>query len=419
MGVLVLSMGKPRPINEIAAEAKEVASRLGIGATGKYEKRGDAWYFEITNGTEYKWRTLGDLKKITNHFNRSTLDQQIIEVAKIAQNMGLSFTGKHNHLAGNARKFEISNGEESRWSALGNLRAGKNPFTVATLVQQLTEAKEYAKKLGLQLTGESKLIKNSRKHAVSDGVDTKWISKEHLKEGKSPFTLRSLTDQVNQATSLAKAMGLTFTGKINEGKSNKRRFELTDGIKFRWSTLNRLEEQINPFAVATIEEQCQSAVQFAKEISLTFTGNNEKRQGHQYFEVTDGKDFRWTTLGGLRKHSNPFKDGGFDGSKPGIFYILKIKLNEQLYVGYGITNQAKGRFDTHKYELKKAGGVILEKMTYQFQVGKNANNLETQIKRAIPRINLGVRGFMTECTTADYLEKIIGLAEGAYEAQSN
>ena len=63
--------------------------------------------------------------------------------------------------------------------------------------------------------------------------------------------------------------------------------------------------------------------------------------------------------------------------------------------------------------------MILEKMTYQFQVGKNANNLETQIKRAIPRINLGVRGFMTECTTADYLEKIIGLAEEAYEAQGN
>lgn len=147
-------MGKPRPINEIAAEAKEVASGLGISATGKYEKRGNTWYFEITNGTEYKWRTLGDLKKIKNHFNRSTLDQQIIEVAKIAQNMGLSFTGQHNHLAGKVRKFELSNGEESRWSALGNLRAGKNPFTVATLEQQLTEAKEHAKRLGLQLTGK-------------------------------------------------------------------------------------------------------------------------------------------------------------------------------------------------------------------------------------------------------------------------
>jgi predicted GIY-YIG superfamily endonuclease len=410
-------MGKPRPIDEIASEAKEVASGLGISATGKYEKRGDTWYFEITNGTEYKWRTLGDLKKIKNHFNRSTLEQQIIEVAKIAQNMGLSYTGKHNHLSGNARKFELSNNQETRWSALCNLRAGKNPFTVATLDQQLIEAREHAKKLNLTLTGKNKLIKRSRKYEVSNGVETKWISKEHLKEGKSPFTLRSLTDQINQATSLANAMGLTFTGKINEGKSNKRRFELTDGIKFRWSTLNRLEEQINPFSVATIEEQCQSAAQFAKEISLTFTGNNEKRQGHQYFEVTDGKDFRWTTLGGLRKHSNPFKDGGFDGSKTGIFYILKIKLNEQLYVGYGITNQAKGRFDTHKYELKKAGGVILEKMTYQFQTGKNASNLETLIKRTIPKVNLGVRGFMTECTTADFLEKIISLAEEAYEAQ--
>jgi len=169
--------------------------------------------------------------------------------------------------------------------------------------------------------------------------------------------------------------------------------------------------------VATIEEQCQSAAQFSKEIGLIFTGNNEKRQGHQYFEVTNGKDFRWTTLGGLRKHSNPFKDGGFDGLKPGIFYILKIKLNEQLYVGYGITNQAKGRFETHKYELKKAGGEILERIVYQFQIGKNANNLETKIKRSIPKINIGVRGFITECTTADHLEKIITLAEEAYKVQ--
>lgn len=410
-------MGKPRPIEEIAAEANEVASRLGIKATGQYEKRSNAWYFEITNGVEYKWRTLGDLKKIKNHFNRSSLDEQIIEVAKIAQQMGFSFTGEHNHLAGNARKFEISNGQSTRWSTLGNLRAGKNPFAVATLEQQLAEAKEYAKKLDLHLTAKSKSVNRSRKYEVSNGVDTKWISKEHLKEGKSPFTLRNLTDQINQVTKLAKSMGLKFTGKINEEKSNKRRFELTDGVKHRWSTLNRLEEKINPFAVATIEEQCQSAAQFAKEIGLSFTGGNEKRQGHQYFEVTDGKDFRWTTLGSLRKHSNPFKDGGFDGSIPGIFYIIKIKLNEQLYVGYGITNQAKGRFDTHKYELKKAGGVILEKMVYQFQISKNANNLETQIKRAIPKINLGVRGFITECTTADYLEKIISLAEEAYEMQ--
>jgi len=412
-------MGKPRPINEIATEAKELASKLGISATGKYEKRGSVWYFEITNGAEYKWRTLGDLKKIKSHFNRSSLDQQAIEVAKIAKNMGLSYTGQYNQLAGNARKFELSNNQETRWSALSNLRAGKNPFTVATLEQQLLEAEGYAMNLDLRLTGKSRLLKKSRKYEVSNGVDTKWISKEHLKEGKSPFTLRSLTDQTNQAANLAQAMGLTFTGNINDGVSNKRRFELTDGVKLRWSTLNRLEEKINPFAVATLEEQCQSAAQFAKEIGLTFTGNNEKRQGHQYFEVTDGNDFRWTPLGSLRKHSNPFKEGGFDGSKPGIFYILKIKLDEQLYVGYGITNQAKGRLDTHKYELKKAGGVIVEKMIYQFKIGKNANHLETQIKRAIPKINLGVRGFMTECTTANYLEKIIDLAEEAYEAQGN
>ena len=410
-------MGKPRPIEEIAAEAKEIASRLGISATGKYEKRSRVWFFEITNGSEYKWRTLGHLKRNKNHFNRSTIDQQISEVASIAEKMALSFSGQYNKIAGDARKFELTNGQESRWSSLGNLRAGKNPFSVATLAEQLIEAKQYAKNLGLELTGNSSLVKRSRKYEVSNGTDTKWISKEHLKEGKSPFTLRSLTDQINQVTNLAKAMGLTFTGKINEGKSNKRRFELTDGVKYRWSTLNRLEEQINPFAVATVEEQCESASQFAKEIDLSFTGNYEKRQGHHYFELTDGKDFRWTTLGSLRKYNNPFKDGGFDGSKLGIFYILKIKLNEQLFIGYGITNQVKGRFDTHKYELKKANGVILEKMTYQFQIGKNANNLETQIKRSIPNINLGVRGFVTECTTADHLEKIIALAEEAYKAQ--
>lgn len=419
MAALILDMGKPRSIEEIAAEAKEVASRLGIAPTGKYEKRSNVWYFEITNGSEYKWRTLGDLKKVKNHFNRSTLEQQLAEVSAISKNMGLEFTGKQNNLPGNGRKFELTLNGESKWSSLGNLRAGKNPFSVASPEQQLIEANEYANRIGLHLTGNTKLIKRSRKYEVSNGTETKWISKEHLKEGKSPFTLRNLEAQVKQVTQLAKTMGLTFIGNINNGKSNKRRFELTDGLKKRWSTLNRLEQQINPFAVATIEEQCQSAAQFAQEIELRFTGNYEKRQGHYYFEVTDGQDFRHTTLGSLRKHSNPFKDGGFDGTKKGIFYILKIRLHEQIYIGYGITNQAKGRFDTHKYELKKAGGAILEKMTYQFQVGKNANNLETVVKRSIPNINLGVKGFMTECTTIEHLEKIIDLAEQAYETQGD
>ena len=87
-------MGKLSPIKEIAAEAKEVASRLGINATGKYEKRSNAWYFEITNGAEYKWRTLDNLKKIKNHFNRSSFEQQLDEVSAIAKSMGLEFTGK-------------------------------------------------------------------------------------------------------------------------------------------------------------------------------------------------------------------------------------------------------------------------------------------------------------------------------------
>jgi len=178
-------MGKPRSIEEIAAEANEVASRLGIRATGQYEKRGNAWYFEFTNGSEYKWRTLGDLKKIRNHFNRSTFDQQLIEAANLSHRMGLSFTGEHNHLAGNARKFELSNGHESKWSTLGNLRAGKNPFAVVTLEQQLAEAKEYAKKLDLQVTGQSKLIKGSRKYEVSNGVDAKWTARNISKKAKA------------------------------------------------------------------------------------------------------------------------------------------------------------------------------------------------------------------------------------------
>jgi len=415
---LILIMGKLRPIEEIAAEAKTVAAGLGIAATGKYEKRKNIWFFEITNGTEYKWRSLGALKKVKDHFNRSTFEEQILEVTKLVESMGFSYTGQHNNLSGGKRKFEITDGVNTRWASLNNLRAGKNPFRVATVEEQFIEAKKYANALGLNMTGQTKLANGSRKYEVTNGIEPRWITKEHLKSGKSPYTLLNLEEQQKLVCELSTSMGFKATGKTNGLSSNRRKFEVTDGQRFRWTSLNRLQKKIDPFLKPTLDEQKAEAIVLAKDIELTFTGNTQRNSGHNYFEVTDGAGSRWITLGGLRKRNNPFKEMGFDATKRGVFYILKIKVDDQIYIGYGISNEAKGRLDTHKYELAKINGVILEKIVYQFSIGKDANNLETQIKRIVPNINLGIKGFRTECTTDDYLEKMIFLAEQAYESQT-
>ncbi len=412
-------MGFPRPIDVILNEAKEIALGLGIDITGNYKKDKNVWYFEITNSIEKKWRSLGALKRVKNHFNRSTINEQLLEVKALAISLGLVCTGNINGESGNKRKFELSNGLEFRWSVLSNLRSGKNPFSVKNSVEQFDEAIIYANKLELNLTGKTKKIKKSKKYEITNGSEFKWISKEHLKEGKNPFLLRSIADQEKLVNILAKQMGLIFTGKNNGKKSNLLRFELTDGKSYKWSTLNRLENKHNPFLVPTIEEQCERAAIHAKVLNLEFTGNSEKRNGHYYFEITDGIDFRWSVLGNLRKQHNPFKDGGFDGDKSGIFYILKIKLNENMFVGYGISNNAKSRINTHKFELKKANGMILDKLFFDFKIGKDANNIETIIKRSIPQVNIGVRGFITECADFVYFDNILKLVTDAHATQSS
>lgn len=412
-------MGLPKPIDELLREAKDVALSLGIDITSNYKKDKNIWFFEITNGIEKKWRSLGALKRVKNHFNRSTINEQLLEAKDLAISLGLVCTGNINGESGNKRKFELTNGLDYRWSTLSNLRNGKNPFNVKNSVEQMDEAIHYVYKLELSLTGKIKKINGSKKYEITNGSEFKWISKEHLKEGKNPFSLRSIVDQEKLVNILAKQMGLIFTGKNNGKKSNLLRFELTDGKSYKWSTLYRLENKHNPFVVPTLEEQCESAAIHAKVLNLEFTGNTDKRNGHYYFEITDGFDFRWTNLGSLRKQHNPFKDGGFDGKKSGIFYILKIKLNEDIFVGYGISNNAKSRIDTHKFELKKANGTILDKFFFDFKIGKDANNIETIIKITIPQVNLGVRGFMTECADFVYFDKILKLVTDAHATQSS
>ena len=81
--------------------------------------------------------------------------EELIERSKIAaQKLGLEATGKHRKVPNQKRQFEIRNPAtgEIKWSRLGHLESGSNPWGVPTVDDQLDRVKQYANQLGLEAT---------------------------------------------------------------------------------------------------------------------------------------------------------------------------------------------------------------------------------------------------------------------------
>ena len=372
---------------------------------------------ELHSKGKLRFITIGHLREGNNPFLIPTIEEMKDEVKILATSLGAHFTGFHNGKKGNQSKFQLELGGRQEWITLSGLRCGRNPFKVISIGDQLVQVADFAKKIGAASTGNHKREKAGKglKFEIEKDGISRWITLSHLKEGNDPFKLKTIEEQVEEARILASIYGLRVTGRQKKESGVDRKFEVTNEEKNDWLSLYHLRIQVNPFKVATPEEQFDEAVKLVTHMGLFLTGKTkEGKYKHRRFEVTNGASTEWSTLGQLRREQNPFNPGGFDPSKIGYFYLLKVYSRVEDYLNIGITNNYKKRLSSHKTNLSKGGMSCETYAVFEFQDGRDALNFETEVKRKIEKKDLGIEGFKTETTSWSQLSLVEDMVVAAH-----
>jgi len=342
---------------------------------------------------------------------RDSIDE-LIERSKIAaQKLGLEATGKHRKEPNQKRQFEIRNPVtgEIKWSRLGHLESGSNPWGVPTIDDQLDRVMQYANQLGLEATGVQERKSNARYFEVRhpDGR-TKLTTLRGLQDQKNPFGKQTLDEQINDAKVGAKVRGLKITGKFQlQGKGNRKIFEVvTPSGRAVHMQLGAIRKGFAPRI--SEEEQLVLASTYAQKMGISTTGKTRRSDsGVTLFEVTNGVDATFSQLSHLKLGQNPWQ-APFKINKTGYFYVYEIIYKEKKFIGFGVTNNHQRRHSDHLMECRKEGAKIRRIELVQMH-GAKCLELETSIKRLIKTAqHVEVIGFKTESApyTDELLQKI-------------
>ena len=340
--------------------------------------------------------------------SRDSIDELIKRSKMAAQKLGLEATGKHRKEPNQKRQFEIKNPAtgEIKWSRLGHLEFGSNPWGVPTIDDQLDRVRRYASELGLEATGVQERKPNARYFEVRhpDGR-TKFTTLRNLQDQKNPFGKQTLDEQINDAKVGAKARGLKITGKFQlQGKGNRKIFEVI--------TPTGRSVHMQPDAIRRghapridVSEQLDLARRYAEQIGISVTGKTKRGDsGATLFEVTNGMETTFSQLSHLKLGQNPWQ-APFKVNKTGYFYVYEIIYKEKKFLGFGVTNNHQRRHSDHLLECRKEGAKIRRIELIQMH-GAKCLELETSIKRLIKTAeHIEIIGFKTE--SAPYNDELL------------
>jgi len=340
--------------------------------------------------------------------SRDSIDELIKRSKIAALKLGLEATGKHRKEPNQKRQFEIKNPAtgQIKWSRLGHLEFGSNPWGVPTIDDQLDRVRRYANELGLEATGVQMRKTNARYFEVRhpDGR-TKLTTLRNLQDQKNPFGKQTLDEQINDAKAGASARGLKITGKFQlQGKGNRKIFEVvTPSGRAVHMQLGAIRQGFAPRV--SQEEQLELANNYAQKIGISTTGKTRRSDsGATLFEVTNGVETTFSQLSHLKLGQNPWQ-APFKINKAGYFYVYEIIYKEKKFLGFGVTNNHQRRHSDHLMECRKEGAKIRRIELIQMH-GAKCLELETSIKRLIKTAeHVEIIGFKTE--SAPYTDELL------------
>lgn len=102
---------------------------------------------------------------------------------------------------------------------------------------------------------------------------------------------------------------------------------------------------------------------------------------------------------------------GFNASKEGYVYVLKIEGVTGDFTGYGISNVPLRRLREHTRNLSEYGFKIVNKEVILMQTGRQAVNVESNIKYTFKLVSQEVSGFMREATHSHLYQDVINFVK--------
>jgi hypothetical protein len=105
---------------------------------------------------------------------------------------------------------------------------------------------------------------------------------------------------------------------------------------------------------------------------------------------------------------------GFHPNRPSSFYVLEISYLGVEYIGFGITEDRARRIASHKKELHRAGASLLHTISYNYDFGWQAKELENAIKQDSTintQMVLTIPGFLTESMNKKDMPKLLAHIE--------
>lgn len=342
------------------------------------------------------------LNRVVAMSKKDSIDQ-LVERAKLAASkLGIIATGQHRKELNSKRQFEVHHPkkDEYRWSRLGHLESGTNPWTLASVVEQLAKAKSSALTLGLKATGREERRSNARYFEVQhpDGR-TKYATLRNLQDGKNPFGKLTLEARIKDAEVVATKNDLKITGQFKWQGNRKIVEVITPSGRSVHMQLDAIKRGFKPRS--SKEEQIAKAGRYANLMGISATGLTKRSlSGALLFEVSNGKDKTFCQMSHLKLGKNPWQ-APFKINKNGYFYVYEILYQEKLFLGFGVTNNYQRRHSDHLIESGKIGAKIKRIELIQMH-GAKCLELETSIKRLIKtQEHLNVIGFKTESAPFD------------------
>ncbi len=107
---------------------------------------------------------------------------------------------------------------------------------------------------------------------------------------------------------------------------------------------------------------------------------------------------------------------GFDPSKEGVLYVLRVVSRHDEYIGFGITRELDKRMTYHNRNATRAGATIEPLATYTMS-GYAALAVEKTLKQTLDTVDTGVEGFRTEAVRyANHVLDTIAAEAKKYDA---
>jgi hypothetical protein len=102
-------------------------------------------------------------------------------------------------------------------------------------------------------------------------------------------------------------------------------------------------------------------------------------------------------------------------NRPHKIYFTVIRMRGGQCLGYGLSGAMKSRMRKHRRECQKAGASITFIATVGFPDVDTARLAENLLKKSLPRVNTGIRGFRTEATNIGNYKTAIDLVRDVSE----